>query len=82
MSVIVYYGVSGHDKGLVDAMSGFAVKIPLRRALKTFDFSYGNSLYIYNYLTETFPNDDKKHYFVLDLETIAKTRITNQIIAE
>ena len=74
MSVIVYYSVSDHGKGLVDAMSGFALKIPLRRAVTTFNFSYGNSLDIYNYLTETFSNDDKKHYFVLDPETIAKTR--------
>ena len=37
--VIVYYGVSGHGKGLVDAMSGFGVKGPLRREVITSNFS-------------------------------------------
>ena len=37
-SVIVYYGASGHRKGLVDAMSGFGVKGPLRKAVLTQDF--------------------------------------------
>ena len=44
MSDTVYYDVSGHGKGLVDAMSGYGVKIPLRRAVITFNFSYRNSL--------------------------------------
>ena len=33
MSAIVYYDVYGHGKGLVDAMSGFEVKSPFRRAV-------------------------------------------------
>ena len=73
MTVIVYYG-----KGLVDAMSGFGVKRPLRRAVITSNFSYSNSLDIYNYLTETLSNNDKKHYFVLDPETISKSREDKQ----
>ena len=32
-TVLVYFGVSGHGKGLVDAMSGFGVKQPLRLAI-------------------------------------------------
>ena len=32
---IDYFGASGHGKGLVDAMSGFGVKGPLRRAVIT-----------------------------------------------
>ena len=35
MPVIVYYGVSGHGKGLVDVISGFRVKSWLRRAVIT-----------------------------------------------
>ena len=78
MSAIVYYDVYGHGKGLVDAMSGFGVKSPFRRAVITSNFSYRNSLDIYNYLTETFFNDNKKHYFVLDPETIGKRREDKQ----
>ena len=33
--VIAYFGASSHGKGLVDAMSGFGVEGPLRRAVKT-----------------------------------------------
>ena len=76
MSVIVYYGVSGYGKGLVDAISEFGVKSPLRRAVITSNFCYGHCLDIYNYLIETFSNDDK-HYFILDPETIAKRREIN-----
>ena len=32
-TVIVYYGTAGHDTGLVDAMSDFGVKDPLRKWL-------------------------------------------------
>ena len=78
MSAIVYYDVYGHGKGLVDAMSGFEVKSPFRRAVITSNFSYANSLDIYNYLTETFSNDNKKHYFVHDPETIGKRREDKQ----
>ena len=36
-TIIFYYGVKGHGKGLVDAMSGFGVKGPLRNAIITND---------------------------------------------
>ena len=32
-TIIVYYGAAGHGKGLVDAMSAFGVKTPLKRAV-------------------------------------------------
>ena len=38
--IITYYGASGHGKGLVDAMSGFGVKGPLKKAVINNDFSY------------------------------------------
>ena len=31
-TIILYYGVSGHSKGLVDSMSSFLVKGPLRKS--------------------------------------------------
>ena len=31
--VIIYYGTSGHGCGLVDGMSSFGVKIPLRKEI-------------------------------------------------
>lgn len=49
-SVIVYYGVSDHGKGLVDAMSGFGVKGSLQRAVTTSNLDYSDSIEIYNFL--------------------------------
>ena len=49
-SVIVYYGVSDHGKGLVDAMSGFEVKGSLRRAVTTSNLGYSDSIEIDNFL--------------------------------
>ena len=63
---------------LVDAMSGFGVERSLKRAVITCNFSYRNSLDIYNYLTETFSNNDEKHFLVLNPETIAKRREDKQ----
>ena len=42
-SVLVYYGGSGHGKGLVDAMSRFGVKGPLTKAVLTQDFFYNSA---------------------------------------
>ena len=38
--IIIYYGVSGHGKGLVDAMGAFGVKSPLTRAVITQNLEY------------------------------------------
>ena len=73
-TIIVYYGVSGHGKGLVDAMSAFGVKTPLRRAVVTEDFHYGGAEDICNYLRNKFREDDKKNYYLIDLETTAELR--------
>ena len=35
LTIIKYYGPSGHGKGLVDAMRAFEVKTPLRNAVVT-----------------------------------------------
>ena len=34
-TIILYYGVSGHGKGLVDSMSNFRVKGPLQKSIIT-----------------------------------------------
>ena len=59
-TIIVYYGVSGHGKGLVDAMSGFGVKGAIRRAVVTKNFSFTTAEDIYNYLYNLFEIDEQK----------------------
>ena len=39
-TIIWYYGVPGHGRGLVDGMSGYGVKTPLRKAIIVYDFFY------------------------------------------
>ena len=48
--VILYYGVNGQVRGLVDAMSGFGVKAVLRRAIVTQDFFYNTAEDLLNFL--------------------------------
>ena len=73
-TVVVYYGVLGHGKGLVDAMSGFGVKGPLRREVITSNFNYSNASDIHQFLSSKFHNDDKKHYYYLESEKIKQER--------
>ena len=48
--MIVYHGVSRQDKGIVDAMSGFSVIEPLKKAVVRENFSYNNASNIYEFL--------------------------------
>ena len=62
--IIYYYGVKGHGKGLVDAMSGFGVKTPLRNAIITKDKYFNSAKEVYDYFMQT-NNDVNKMYFYL-----------------
>ena len=70
-NVIAYYGVSGHRKGLVDAMSAFGVKNLIQRAVWVEDFSYKKAVDIYNYLTQHFDQDTQKNYGLIDQDEIS-----------
>ena len=70
--VIIYYGVSGHGKGLVDAISGLGVKGPLRKVWCE-DFSYFCAD-ITKYLVAKFVDDDTKHHVHLKSCKVRKNR--------
>ena len=78
-TIIVYYGVSGHGKGLVDAMSGFGVKGPIRRAVVTKNFSFTTAKDIYNYLYNLFKIDEQKEYYLVTPETIHSKRSNDKL---
>ena len=61
-TIIVYYAVSRHGKGLVDTMSGFGVKGSIRRAVVTKNFSFTSAENIYNYLYNLFEIDGQKEH--------------------
>ena len=71
---LIAYGVTGHGKGLVDAMSGFGVKGPLSRAVILEDFTYNSAEDIHTYMKKKFENDNLKHHFLLDKESIDDER--------
>ena len=60
------FGVSRHGKGLVDVMSGFVVKDPLRKAVVTEDLHYDSVQDIFSYLQELFKDDPYKIHFELN----------------
>ena len=70
--IIIYYGVSGHRKGLVDAMGAFGVKSPLTRPVITQNLDYSCAKYIFEYLNDHFKDDASKLYSVLSPEEISK----------
>ena len=63
--IILYHGVNGHGKGLVDAMSGFGVKTPLRRAIVTEDFMFNSAEELKIFLDKHFEEDSSKIYEVI-----------------
>ena len=62
-TVIAYYGVSGHGKGLVDAMSSFGVKQPLRKAIVERDFFFNSAGDIYNFLRSEMSEKPERKYW-------------------
>ena len=60
--VIIYYGISGHGKCLVDAMSASGVKSPLSRAVITKNLHYNSAEDIHQYLSDLFKDDNTKFY--------------------
>ena len=67
--VVVYYGVNGHWRGLVDAMSGFGVKSIVRRAIVTDDFYYDSDEQLCAFL-KTKKSLPKYSYTTLSVDTL------------
>ena len=72
--IILYYGVNGHGSGLVDAMSGFGVKSPLRRKIITDDFYLENANELEVFLKGEFEDDDRKMYTSIKHEDLVEIR--------
>ena len=64
---IYHYGVKGHGKWLVDTMTGFGLKTPLRKAIVTEDIFYDSAKKLYKYISEIMKDDNTKIYKYLDI---------------
>ena len=51
-TIILYYGVSGHGKGLVDSMSSFRVKGPLQKSIITEMFFFNDAEQVKEHLEQ------------------------------
>ena len=69
--IIIYYGVSGHSKGLVDAVGAFCVKSPLTRAVITQNLDYSCAKDIFEDLNDHFKDDASKLCSTLSPEKIS-----------
>jgi hypothetical protein len=61
VNIVKTYGAPGHGKGLVDAMSSFGVKSPLRNAVVTKDMWFPTAESMVEYLSEEM--SDKNHLY-------------------
>ena len=83
ITIASFYGEARHGKGLVDAMSSFGCKQPIKHAIVTEDIWFKNTLEMVSYLQEYFKDDSSKeyHYIVTALLTEAhKPKSTEHII--
>ena len=65
-TIICYYGVKGHVKGLVDTMSGFGLKTPLRMAIVTENIFYDTAEKVHEYFQNKMKDDDCKIYKLIE----------------
>ena len=80
INIYWFYGVAGHVRGLVDPMSSFGVKQPLKHEIITNDnwFPTANSMVLF--LKDYFETkgDDSKEYSHINEEKILKFVLKNK----
>jgi hypothetical protein len=74
-TIILYYGVNGHGRGLVDAMSGFGLKTPLRKKIVTHDFYFNTAEELAEFCRAEFASHLDKHYAIITEEALAEARV-------
>ena len=72
--LIIYYGIPGHGKGLVDACSSFGVKQPLRRACIIDDKMFNSATEILEDLKHEFSHIDNRFYREVTSEELSENR--------
>ena len=76
ISIFWFYGAAGHGRGLVDAMSSFGCKGPLRKSIITSadEVFFNNAEEMHSFLCTHFSDDITKRYFLVDPEKNATKR--------
>ena len=73
INIIWFYGIAGHGKGTVDAMSSFGCKAILRNAIITDDLMFNNANEMCTYLNDK-KTDSNRYYQIIDSKITAKKR--------
>ena len=61
-----FYGIAGHGRGLVDAMSSFGAKSPIHSSIITTDNMFNTASEIKDFLDKEFEDDATKSYYLID----------------
>ena len=80
ITICWFYGVPGHGKGLVDAMSSFGVKQPLKHEIITKDKWFPSAPRMVLFLEQHFEDlgDYSKEYHLIDEEETSKIMARKQ----
>ena len=69
--IVVYYGPAGHGRGLVDGMSSWGVKTPLRKHIIIADWFWYTSSELVNMFIERGFSSDTRHYTEIAVEEMS-----------
>ena len=73
--IIWYYGVNNHGKGMVDGMSSFGVKQPMRNEIIKRDWYFSNASDVLQLLEDKFSSDNTKSYVCLPQITSVRNEV-------
>ena len=74
ITIVWFYDEPGYGKGIVDSMSSFGCKQPLRKAIIDKDMWFEFASDMLDYLTNHFSDDLSKNHYLIDAETLADIR--------
>ena len=74
IDIFWFYGAPGHGRGIIDAMSSFGCKKPLRRSIIAEDNWFADAQSMIQYLTHYFKDDTSKEHYIIDEEKTASKR--------
>ena len=78
INIAWFYGIAGHGRGIVDAMSSFGCKSILRNVIINNDTMFDNAFEICEFLKKC--NDDSnKFYEMVDPDVTAKKRRNKKV---
>ena len=77
-TIIVYYGAAGHGRGLVDGMSSWGVKTPLRKHIILADWYWHTASKLVEMFTERGFSSDTRHYAEITIDEVNNFPTVNQ----